>query len=127
MGELEVVKRVHINCKIGSLNASEGDNAWQSVKYAAKYVIRCKCTSCKLPKDLLFPEKIEINFTLTCIFRSKGEMRDGTPASKLKVIGEVEKPRGNSGKLGLSFFTTMLSSKDDVKVRLVEQGGHENK
>lgn len=53
-------------------------------------------------------------------------MRDGTPASKLKVICEVEESGGNGGKLGLSFFTRMLSSKNDIKVRVIEQGGPEN-
>jgi hypothetical protein len=106
IGELEKVKRVqmYVDRGISSLNTSDSDNAWQSVEYAAKYVICCKRAGCKLPKNLLLPEKIQFNFTLTYIFRCKGEMRDRTPASKLKVIGEVQESRWNSCKLGLSFF-----------------------
>lgn len=126
MGELEAVERVHFNCGISSLDASDGNDTWQSVEYTAKDVIRCKCAGCKLAKNLLFPKNIEFCFTVTYILRCKGEMRDGTPASKLKVICEVEKSGRNGGKLWLSFFTRMLSSKNDIKVRVVGLGRHKN-
>lgn len=58
IGELEVVERVemYVDCEISSLDTSESDDAWESVKYTAKYVIGRKRAGCKLPKNLLFSE-----------------------------------------------------------------------
>lgn len=57
------------------------------------------------------------------IFWYEGEMRDRTPASKLKIIGEIQESRGNSRKFGLSFLTRMLPPENNVKLRLIKQRG----